>query len=299
MRGGLSWAGPLTLATLLGLAGCMHRPPPVASNPRYTIGDGYEANGVWHYPREDFGYDRTGLASVYGDDAPRVTADGEAYDPHAMAGASPTLQLPCIVQVTDLQTGRQLLLRLNDRGPADPGRILAVTPYAAQLLGIPEDGAAEVRVTVQQGPSQALASALGAGIQIKAAPVGSFQAASLAPPPGVAQSAGAAIGQTDMANAPTVTAAAPPLQLPVTLTQVPPDPGALMIQSGSFGHQFDAWRASARLYGLPNAHVVEIPGGGRILYAVQTGPYASVAQADAALASTLRAGAVDATIIVQ
>jgi rare lipoprotein A len=295
----MRWAVPLALASVLGLAGCVHRPPPVASNPRYTIGDGYEANGVWHYPREDFGYDRTGLASVYGDDAPRVTADGEAYDPHAMAGASPTLQLPCIVQVTDLQTGRQLLLRLNDRGPADPGRILAVTPYAAQLLGIPEDGAAEVRVTVQQGPSQALASALGAGIQIKAAPVGSFQAASLAPPPGVAQSAGAAIGQTDMANAPTVTAAAPPLQLPVTLTQVPPDPGALMIQSGSFGHQFDAWRASARLYGLPNAHVVEIPGGGRILYAVQTGPYASVAQADAALASTLRAGAVDATIIVQ
>jgi rare lipoprotein A len=295
----MRWAGSLTLVTVLGLAGCLHRPPAVVSNPSYTIGDGYEANGVWHYPREDFGYDRTGLAAVYGDDAPRVTADGEAYDPQAMAGASPTLQLPCIVQVTDLQTGRQLLLRVNDRGPADPGRILAVTPYAAQLLGIPRDGAAEVRVTVQQGPSQALASALGAGIQIKAAPVGGFQAASLAPPPGIAQSGGAAIGQTDMANAAPVTADAPPLRLPVTLTQVPPDPGSLTIQSGSFGHQLDAWRAAARLYGLPSAHVVEIPGGGRTLYAVQTGPYASVAQADAALASTLRAGAVDATIIVQ
>jgi rare lipoprotein A len=279
----MRWAGPLTVVTVLALAGCLHRPPPVASNPRYTIGDGYEADGVWHYPREDFGYDRTGLASVYGDDAPRVTADGEAYDPHAMAAASPTLQLPCIVQVTDLQTGR----------------ILAVTPYAAQLLGIPSDGAAEVRVTVQQGPSEAVASALGAGIQIKAAPVGGFQAANLAPPPGIAQSGGAAIGQTDMANAAPITTTAPPLQLPVTLTQVPPDPGALMIQSGSFGHQLDAWRASARLYGLPNAHVVAIPGGGRMLYSVQTGPYTSVAQADAALASTLRAGAVDATIIVQ
>jgi rare lipoprotein A len=286
----MRWAGPLTVVTVLALAGCLHRPPPVASNPRYTIGDGYEADGVWHYPREDFGYDRTGLASVYGDDAPRVTADGEAYDPHAMAAASPTLQLPCIVQ---------LLLRVNDRGPADPGRILAVTPYAAQLLGIPSDGAAEVRVTVQQGPSEAVASALGAGIQIKAAPVGGFQAANLAPPPGIAQSGGAAIGQTDMANAAPITTTAPPLQLPVTLTQVPPDPGALMIQSGSFGHQLDAWRASARLYGLPNAHVVAIPGGGRMLYSVQTGPYTSVAQADAALASTLRAGAVDATIIVQ
>jgi rare lipoprotein A len=295
----MRWAGPLTVVTVLALAGCLHRPPPVASNPRYTIGDGYEADGVWHYPREDFGYDRTGLASVYGDDAPRVTADGEAYDPHAMAAASPTLQLPCIVQVTDLQTGRQLLLRVNDRGPADPGRILAVTPYAAQLLGIPAGGAAEVRVAVQRGPSEALADSLGGGIQIQAAPVGSFQATSLAPPAGIVQASGAAIGQTDASNAAPITTTAPPLQLPVTLTQVPPDPGALMIQSGSFGHQLDAWRASARLYGLPNAHVVAIPGGGRMLYSVQTGPYTSVAQADAALASTLRAGAVDATIIVQ
>jgi rare lipoprotein A len=292
-------AVPMALVTALGLAACMHRPPPAASHPRYTIGDGYQANGVWHYPREDFGYDRTGLAAVYGDDAQPITADGEAYDAQAMAGASPTLQLPCIVQVTDLQTGRQLLLRLNDRGPADPGRILAVTPYAARLLGIPRDGAAEVRVTVQQGPSEALASGLGGGIQIAAAPVGGFQAANLAPPQGVAQAGGAAIGQTDMANTTAVTATAPPLTLPVTLTQVPPDPGALMIQSGSFGYRLDAERAAARLYGLPSAHVIEIPGGGRSLYGVETGPYATVAQADAALASTLQAGAVDATIIVQ
>jgi rare lipoprotein A len=109
---------PMTLAAVLGLAGCMRRGPVVVSHPQYTIGAGYEAGGVWRYPREDFGYDRTGLASVYGDAVPALTTDGEAYDPEAMAGASPILQLPCIVQVTNLQTGRQLLLRLNDRGPA-------------------------------------------------------------------------------------------------------------------------------------------------------------------------------------
>jgi rare lipoprotein A len=290
---------PPIFAAVLGLAGCVHRGPVAVSHPQYTIGDGYEAQGVWRYPREDFGYDRTGLAAVYDDDAPSLTADGEAYDARAMAGASPTLQLPCIVQVTDLQTGRQLLLRLNDRGPDDPGRILAVTPYAAQLLGIPASGAAEVRVTVQQGPSEVLASSLGGGIQIKAAPVGGFQAASLAPPPGVAQASGSAIGQTDAANSHAVTATVPPLTLPVTLTAVPPDPGGLYIQSGSFGHQLDAWRQAARLGGLPNAHVTIIPGQGRTLYGVQTGPYPAVAQADSALSATLRAGAVDATIIVQ
>ncbi len=291
-------AFPMTLAAVLGLAGCMHRPV-VASHPQYTIGAGYEANGVWHYPREDFGYDRTGLAAIYADDAPSLTADGEAYDPQAMAGASPTLQLPCIVEITNLQTGRQLLLRVNDRGPADPGRIIAVTPYAAQLLGIPAGGAAEVRVTVQQGPSEALADSLGGGIKIQAAPVGGFQATSLAPPPGVAQADGAAIGQTDAANTSALTATVPPLRLPVTLTAVSPDPGGLYIQSGSFGHEWDASRQAARIAGLPNAHVIAISGQGRTLYGVQTGPYPDVAQADSALAATLQAGAVDATIIVQ
>ncbi|WP_419758337.1 RlpA-like double-psi beta-barrel domain-containing protein [Acidisoma sp.] len=289
---------PMTL-TALGLAACVHQVPATSSEPHYTIGTGYEADGVWHYPREDFGYDRTGLAGVYGDDAPTMTTDGEAYDSRAMAGASQTLQLPCIVQITDLQTGRQLLLRVNDRGPADPGRILAVTPHAAELLGIPAGGSAEVRVTVQQGASEALADALGGGIQIQAAPVGGFHATSLAPPPGVSQAGGPAIGQFDAANSNPVTASVPPLVLPVTLTTVAPDPGGLYIQSGSFGRQLDAWRQTARLGGLPNAHVIAIPGQGRSLYGVQTGPYANVAQADAALAATLRAGAVDATIIVQ
>ena len=292
----------MTLAAL-GLAGCVHHGPTTVSHPQYTIGAGFEADGVWHYPREDFGYDRTGLAAAYGDDAPTVqagiTTDDEAYDARAMAGASQTLQLPCIVQVTDLQTGHQLLLRVNDRGPADPGRILAVTPHAAELLGIPAGGAAEVRVTVQQGPSEALADALGGGIQIKAAPVGGFQATSLAPPPGVSQAEGPAIGQLDASRANAVTAEVPPLVLPVTLSAVAPDPGGLYIQSGSFGRQLDAWRQAARISGLPNAHVIAIPGQGRSLYGVRSGPYSSVAQADAALAATLQAGAVDATIIVQ
>jgi rare lipoprotein A len=295
MKSGL----PMSLAAVLGLAGCMNHRAEVVAQPRYTIGAGYEADGVWHYPREDFGYDRTGLAAVYGDDAPSLTADGEGYDPRAMAGASPTLQLPCIVQVTNLQTGRQLLLRLNDRGPPDPGRILAVPPYAAELLGIAADGAAEVRVTVQQAPSEALAEQLGGGIQIQAAPVGGFRATSLAPPPGIAQAGGPAIGQTDAADANAVRSAVPPLTLPVTLTAVAPDPGSLLIQSGSFGRQSDAWQQAARIGGLPNAHVIIIPGQGRTLYGVQTGPYADVAQADAALSATLRAGVVDATIIVQ
>jgi rare lipoprotein A len=89
------------------------------------------------------------------------------------------------------------------------------------------------------------------------------------------------------------------LSLPVTLTSVAADPGGIYIQSGSFGRQVDAWRQAARIGGLPNAHVIVLPGQGRTLYGVETGPYRTVAQADAALSATLQAGAVDATIIVQ
>jgi rare lipoprotein A len=286
------------VALLLGMVGCSHRPPVQAPGPSYTVGPGYEAQGVWHYPHEDFGYDRTGLAAVYGDEAPQVTADGEAYDADAMAAASQTLQLPSIIQVTNLQTGRQLLLRVNDRGPVDPGRIIALTPKAAKLLGVPDGGVAEVRVTVQQGPSQALADQLGAGIKIAAAPVTGFQSTSLAPPPGIASS-GVAVGQADQAGGSLAATAAPPLSLPVTLTQVPPQPGSLYVQNGSFGRRNDAWQMSARIAGLPNPQVVTIAGEGRTLYAVRSGPYQTVAQADQALAATYRAGGVDATITLR
>jgi rare lipoprotein A len=281
------------------LAGCVRQGPPVVSNPHYIIGDGYQAGGVWYYPREDFGYDRSGLASVYGAGAPRETADGEAYEAGAMAAASPVLQLPAIVQVTNLQTGRQLMLRVNDRGPATPGRILEVTPRAARLLGIPAEGAAEVRVTVLKEASEALADSLGGGIKIAAAPMGGFQSSSLAPPPGVAQAGGATVQQADRANQPVTAQVVPPLRLPEQLTAVAPSPGGLYIRSGSFGRRYDAYRQAARLSGLPNAHVVIFSDGARSLYGVQTGPYLSVPQADQALSASLAAGAVDATIIVQ
>ncbi len=134
-------AATLTAALL---AGCTHRTPP---EPRihYTVGAAYQARGIWHYPEESVRYDKTGLGVVEAG-SPRLTADGERYDPDAMAGAHRTLPLPSVARVTDLDTGRQVLVRLNDRGPDDPGRLIALTPRAASLLGIPSGGEARVRV---------------------------------------------------------------------------------------------------------------------------------------------------------
>ena len=67
----------------------------------------------------------------------RSTANGEIYDPDRLVGAHRTLQLPAIVTVRNLQNGRELRLRVNDRGPAAPGRILGLSPRAAAVAGYP------------------------------------------------------------------------------------------------------------------------------------------------------------------
>ena len=141
------------------LAGCQRAPPPPSPAPHYVLGQGWQgAQGVWFYPAERFTLDQTGLAEVDERGHAPLTANGEAYDPTALAAAHQTLQLPAIAMVTNLQTGRQILLRVNDRGPAAPGRILSLTPRAALLLGVGPDGVAQVRVQVQDLPSRQLAA---------------------------------------------------------------------------------------------------------------------------------------------
>ena len=116
----------LLLAGLVVLGGCVRRPPAPADAVHYVVGAGYKAGNTWFYPREDFHYDATGLATI-ADDARGVTADGEVRDPTAMTAAHQTLQLPAILRVTNLETGLQALVRVNDRGPASPGRILSAS----------------------------------------------------------------------------------------------------------------------------------------------------------------------------
>ena len=73
---------------------------------------------------------------------------GEKVYPMAISGAHKTLPLPCRVKVTNLDTGKSLKMRLNDRGPFIPGRIIDVTPRAAKKLGFKDRGLAQVEVEV-------------------------------------------------------------------------------------------------------------------------------------------------------
>jgi rare lipoprotein A len=113
----------------------------------YKVGIPYQINGQWFVPREEPAYDRLGIASWYGADFHgRKTANGEVYDMDALTAAHPTLPMPSYAYVTNMQNGRTVLVRINDRGPYAHNRIIDLSRRTAFLLGIAERGTSQVRV---------------------------------------------------------------------------------------------------------------------------------------------------------
>ncbi|UVO53498.1 septal ring lytic transglycosylase RlpA family protein [Sphingomonas sp. SUN039] len=149
-------AEPL-LAGLL-LASCVGAPeprtasrPPVyrapASDNFVKVGATYSAGGNSYTPRDDRDYDETGMASWYGEELRGSrTANGEPFDPDGFTAAHRTLPLPSYVEVTSLESGRAILVRINDRGPFHGNRIIDLSLGAARQLGITARGAHQVRV---------------------------------------------------------------------------------------------------------------------------------------------------------
>ena len=134
---------------------------PAVGQAHYVIGKPYQFDGVWYQPAVDYGYDVSGVASIYPERAPGIgTTSGEPYDASAVAAAHKTLPLPSLALVTNLDNGKSIKVRINDRGPFVDDRIIELTPAAAILLGMPQQSAAHVRVQIMAHESQALAAAL-------------------------------------------------------------------------------------------------------------------------------------------
>ena len=121
----------------------------ISANPIYKIGNPYEVSGVWYYPERDLAYDETGIGSWYGDEfAGRLTANGEIFDPSKVTAAHKTLPMPSVVRVTNLENGKSLVVRINDRGPFVAGRVIDLSREAARLIGYRDEGLARVRVQI-------------------------------------------------------------------------------------------------------------------------------------------------------
>ena len=113
----------------------------------YKIGKPYKIRGKWYHPKEEPGYDKTGMASWYGPNFHgRKTANGEIFDQYHLSGAHPTFPLPSYARVTNTANGHSVVIRVNDRGPYAHGRIIDVSSKAADLLEMKQAGTAKVRV---------------------------------------------------------------------------------------------------------------------------------------------------------
>jgi rare lipoprotein A len=316
------------LAAAFALAGCQQRaaPKPVTqAKPAlptgkgiYKVGTPYQIDGVWYYPAEDFKYEETGIASWYGEQFhAKETANGEVFDLNALTAAHRTLPLPCVVEVTNLENGRLLQLRVNDRGPFARGRILDVSRRAAQLLGFEPNGTAKVKVRILVNESIQVASLARrnggepSGLeQAKAAPRDQVVADALPPPPGAKAASrnpaspppGAVTAQIAAAPARSATqqlASAvepPPLSEQVYVVPVPTT--QIYVQAGSFTRQDNAARVRQKLDALGPTKMTPTMVSGVHFYRVRVGPLASVEEADKVLARVVESGHAEAKIVV-
>lgn len=118
-----------------------------AVHPTIKIGKPYRVMGNKYYPEYDPDYVEEGIASWYGPNFHgKMTANGEKYNQWAMTAAHTTLPMPSMVRVTALDTGRSIVVRVNDRGPFADGRIIDLSRAAAEELGTRAKGLARVRV---------------------------------------------------------------------------------------------------------------------------------------------------------
>ncbi len=119
------------------------------------LGSPFVVGNVTYTPSDPVSYDEVGYASYYGSElAGRPTANGEIFVAGGITAAHKTLPMPSYVEVTALDTGRTIVVRVNDRGPFANDRLIDLSQGAAQQLGISSQGVAGVRVRRVNPPEQ-------------------------------------------------------------------------------------------------------------------------------------------------
>jgi rare lipoprotein A len=278
---------------------------PSADAGKYKVGKPYQIAGVWYYPREDPQYSKTGIASWYGKKFHgRRTANGELYDMNDLTAAHKTLPMPVRVRVTNLDNGRSLVLRINDRGPFVNGRIIDVSRRAAQLLGFQKRGTAKVRVTIiDEAKTIRIAKKAVTPAEQKTAlpalPRGQVTSQTLDPPSGVKQTSGQAAGHDGavrLSDAKPVAAAKPGAAV---VTQKAVGPSSIFIQAGAFALAENAAKLRARLSYIGPSSITNVFIRGQEMFRVRMGPMDSVKAADRILGRILANGVNNARIVVE
>lgn len=269
---------------------------------RYKVGSPYQIKGTWYYPAEDYAYSETGIASWYGPNFNgKKTANGETYNQDDLTAAHRTLPLPSAVRVTNLENGRSIVLRINDRGPFARGRIIDVSRQGAHLLGFKKQGVAKVRVDVLPNESRQLkVAAINASqeqITVSASPL---EAVLSQPLPSVKSPATSSA--TSTAQAPIRTKILPRVTEP-NLSQdvdiLPVSPTGIYVQTGAFSRLENALRMRDQIYSMGPTQISRFSVSGKEIYRVRIGPLSSIDVADGTLTRVLGAGVSEAQLIVE
>jgi rare lipoprotein A len=234
------------------------------------------------------GYVERGVASWYGPGFHKVrTSTGEIYDMYGMSAAHKTLPLPAYVRVTNLQNGRSIVVRVNDRGPFVGNRIIDLSYTAASKLDMLRNGTAMVEVrSLDAAPATAPAPAL-------ETPITAADSAPVAAPLIASPLEAASPTAASPATSPTAAAAAAGAGAPVAQVAVP---AALFIQAGAFSDPKNAERLVEKLRGggYGKIFVRDNEIAGRRMYRVRIGPVPNVAEFDRIVAALERVGVHDA-----
>ncbi len=264
----------------------------------YKVGQPYQVNNKWFYPREDYSYDETGIASWYGDDFHNLkTANGEIYNKNELTAAHKTLPLPSLARVTNLDNGRSIVVRVNDRGPFSGARIIDVSQRSAQLLGFERQGTAKVRVQVLADESKAIADAMrryGKPVSVASAePVEAVPAAETISTSSETETLYPIRSTEETRRELLETKPLPTVvQLPVT------GRNRIFVQAGAFTVYDNALRMQKNLKKLGTATIAPAIVNGTKFYRVRLGPVTNVPKADALLAKVKRAGFKEARTVV-
>ena len=277
------------------------RPPP-ARGQGYKTGAPYQVGGIWYFPHEQPDYDQTGLASWYGDAFNlKPTADGEIFDKDLPSAAHTTLPLPSLVEVTNLDNGRKLVVRVNDRGPFVGGRIIDLSHEAARQLGYDRAGLAHVRVRyVGPAPLPGEDTRRYARYRPPASPAPSTRDAAAPPPEREAALSAAPLVKPP---APVLVAELKPLPAPAPAFSAPPvppaaaSPGGFKVQAAAFASAENAQRAAARLASAGHAAVEPVSLGGVTLWRVVLDGAADEDAAEVLREKAAEVGFADARVI--
>jgi rare lipoprotein A len=258
----------------------------------YKLGKPYQVAGVTYYPYHDSRFVEQGIASWYGAEFHgRNTANGEPFDMNGVTAAHKTLPLPSTVRVSNLENGRSILVRVNDRGPFVNGRVIDLSRRAAQLLGVYGPGTAKVRVEFVEFAPLHYGSAT-AIAQREQGPIDSSPSRS-------ASATVATIEASPIRRSGGLIASAEASEPAEVVLFDPRQESSMFVQVGAFASRDNADRLKGTLLGMGDALVQPINVNGRVLYRVRFGPIASLDAADSLLDRLIRSGHTEARLVVE